>query len=621
MKKERLFEKFPPVSTEDWINKINADLKGADFNKKLVWKTAEGIDVKPFYRAEDNLPLMYADNLPGEFPYRRGSKTVDNNWLVRQDIRVSDYAAGNIKALEILMRGVNSLGFIIDDPHSVSRKNFDLLLKGIHLQAVEVNFLSNGKAKEILGILSDIIADNNISPEDLAGAIEADPLGRLMVNGTLCIPTQDGFDYLAALTKAASNLPNFRTMHIKVSDLNNAGADIVQELAYAVSMGNEYMVQLTGRGISPADAASKIRFSFGTGPDYFPEIAKLRAARILWSAVLRRHIGEGPIPAMEIHCVTTKWNKTAYDPYVNMLRTQTEAMSAVLGGTNSLTVEPFDAAFKSPDVFSERIARNQQLILKEEAGFANVADPSAGSYYIENLTDMLAEAAWKLFVGTEAEGGFLSALQKGVIQKKISDSALRKKKDLASRKTILLGTNQFPNTRENILNSIDKSVLFRNGQPSDTDVEPLKMFRGAAEYEKIRLEVEASGRKPHVFLLPVGDPVMRKARAQFSSVFFGCAGYKVTDHAGFDTVEAGISAAIDAKADIVVVCSSDDEYPAIAPEVFRNTSGKSIVVIAGNPACSDDLKAAGLEHFIHVRSDVPQMLNFFNSQLGINNND
>lgn len=620
MKKERLFEKFPPVSTEDWINKINADLKGADFNKKLVWKTAEGIDVKPFYRAEDNLQLMYADTLPGEFPYRRGSKTGDNGWLVRQDLRVSDYKAANLKALEILMKGVNSIGFIIDDPESVSRKNFDLLLKDIHLQAVEVNFLSNGKAKEILGILSDIITDKNLSPDTLAGAIEADPLGRLMVNGTLCIPPQDGFDYLASLTKTALALPNFRTMHLKVADINNAGADIVQELAYAISMGNEYMVQLTGRGVDATDIASKIRFSFGTGPNYFPEIAKLRAARILWSAILRRYIGEGRIPAMEIHCVTAKWNKTAYDPYVNMLRTQTEAMSAVLGGTNSLTVEPFDASFKNPDAFSERIARNQQLILKEEAGFANVADPAAGSYYIENLTDMLAEAAWKLFLETEAEGGFLVSLQKGSIQKKISESALRKKKDLASRKTILLGTNQFPNTRENILNSIDKAVLFRNGQASDTEVEPLKMFRGAAEYEKIRLRVEASGRKPHVFLLPIGDPVMRKARAQFSSVFFGCAGYRVTDHAGFDTVEAAVTASTDAKADIVVICSSDEEYASVAPEVFKNLRDKSIIVIAGNPACSEELKAAGIEHFINVKSDVPQMLNFFNSELGINNN-
>lgn len=618
MEKERLFEKFPPVGTEEWISKINADLKGADFNKKLVWKTAEGIDVKPFYRAGDTGSLMYGETLPGEFPFRRGSKKSNNSWLVRQDIKISDYESANLKALEILMRGIDSIGFIIEDPESVNRQNFETLLKDIHPEAIELNFLCNGKAKEILRLLSDIHADKNVITEALSGAIEADPLGRLMVNGTLCIPLQGGFDYLADLTGSSLVFPNFRTMHLRVSDLNNAGADIVQELAFAVSMGNEYLVQLTERGIKAGDVASKIRFSFGIGPNYFLEIAKLRAARILWSAVLKRHIGEGSVPAMEIHCITTKWNKTAYDPYVNMLRTQTEAMSAVLGGTNSLTVDPFDASFKNPDAFSERIARNQQLILKEEAGFGNVADPAAGSYYIENLTDMLAEAAWKLFLETEAEGGFLSALQQGSIQKKVSESALRKKKDLASRKTILLGTNQFPNTRENISYNIDKSVLFRNGQATGGEVEPVKMFRGAAEYEKIRLAVEESGKKPHVFLMPIGDPVMRKARAQFSSVFFGCAGYMITDHAGFDTVEAGINATIDSEADIVVICSSDEEYPAFAPEVYKNLRDKSIVVIAGNPACSEELKAAGMEHFIHMKSDILQMLNFFNSKLGIN---
>lgn len=619
MEKERLFEKFPPVSTEEWIKKINADLKGADFDKKLVWKTAEGIDLKPFYRAGDTISLI-GDNLPGEFPYRRGSKQTGNSWLIRQDLKISDYRSANLKALEILMRGVNSIGFIIEDPESVYRQNIETLLKDIHPEAIELNFLCNGKAKEILGILSDIFAGKSFPMEALSGAIEADPLGRLMVNGTLCIPPKAGFDYLTELTKSALGHQNFRTMHLRVSDFNNAGADIVQELAYAVSMGNEYLVQLTERGLSAVDIASKIRFSFGIGPNYFLEIAKLRAARILWSAVLKRHITDDSIPSMKIHCITSRWNKTAYDPYVNMLRTQTEAMSAVLGGTDSLTIEAFDAPFKNPDAFSERIARNQQLILKEEAGFGNVADPAAGSYYIENLTDMLAEAAWKLFLETESEGGFLSALQKGVIQKKVSESASRKQKDLASRKTVLLGTNQFPNNRENISGTIDKSVLLRNGQAAGSEVEPVKMFRGAADYENIRLAVEESGKKPHVFLLTIGDPVMRKARAQFSSVFFGCAGYEITDNSGFDTLEAGVSAAIDSKADIVVICSSDEEYLSLAPEVYRNLGNKSIVVVAGNPACAGELKTAGIEHFIHMRSDVPMMLNFFNSKLGIYNN-
>jgi methylmalonyl-CoA mutase len=313
-----------------------------------------------------------------------------------------------------------------------------------------------------------------------------------MVNGTLCIPPEQGFDYLASIVKSSSSLPHFRTININASNFNNAGADIVQELAFGISMGSEYLAQLTERGISADVAASKIRFSFGTGSDYFPEIAKLRAARLLWSVVTNSfHPAHGENIKMEIHCVTSEWNKTVYDPYVNMLRTQTEAMSAILGGTDSLTVEPFDIVFRHPDEFSERIARNQQLILKEEAYFDKVADPSAGSYYIENLTNLIAENAWKLFLEIEDQGGFLSCLKTGLIQKKLSESASRRKSDIASGKEILLGTNRFPDLDEKAPSEIDLARVFTSPVVgSDLQVEPIKIFRGSEEYERSRLGVE-----------------------------------------------------------------------------------------------------------------------------------
>jgi methylmalonyl-CoA mutase len=424
VKQEKLFGQFPPVTTKEWMDKIHADLKGADFNQKLVWKTNEGFEVKPFYRMEDVENLMYIDTLPGEFPFIRGAKIKNNNWYVRQNIEVSDYSESNRKALTILMKGIDSLGFIIADPESVNEKNFRILLKDIHIEIIEINFLCNGKAKEIIDLIIKISTERGLDPVKLCGAIEADPIGRLIVNGKLCVPVEEGFDYLASLTSSASAYPNFRTVHINASHFNNAGADIVQELAFGISMGSEYMTQLTERGLSADIAASKIRFRFGIGSNYFTEIAKLRAARLLWSVVTN-----GFQPAyrenikMDIHCVTSEWNKTVNDPYVNMLRTQTEAMSAILGGTDSLTVEPYDITFKKPDEFSERIARNQQLILKEEAYFDKVADPAGGSYYIENLTNLIAESAWKLFLEIEDQGGFLSAMESGFIREKLSESA------------------------------------------------------------------------------------------------------------------------------------------------------------------------------------------------------
>ncbi len=427
--KQKLFDQFPPVATEEWMDKIHSDLKGADFNKKLVWKTNEGFEVKPFYREEDIEHLMYINTLPGEFPYLRGTKIKNNNWYIRQNIEVTDYSEANRKALTVLTKGVDSLGFIITDPESVNRRNFEILLQDIHIEIVEINFLCNGKAVDILNEIIKIRNDRGLDPSKIFGTIETDPIGRLMLNGKLCVPIEVGFDYLASLAVSASVFPDLRTIQVNASNFNNAGADIVQELAFGISIGSEYMAQLTGRGLSSDMAASKIRFSFGIGSDYFQEIAKLRAARLLWSVVTN-----GFEPAdrnsikMNIHCVTGKCNKTVYDPYVNMLRTQTEAMSAILGGADSLTVEPFDIVFRQPDEFSERIARNQQLILKEEAYFDKVADPAAGSYYIENLTSLIADKAWELFLEIEDQGGFMASLKSGFIQKKLSESAGKREK-------------------------------------------------------------------------------------------------------------------------------------------------------------------------------------------------
>lgn len=321
---------------------------------------------------------------------------------------------------------------------------------------------------------------------------------------------------------------------------------------------------------------------------------------------------------MNIHCVTGRWNKTVYDPHVNMLRTQTEAMSAILGGADSLTVEPYDTVFRQPDEFSERIARNQQLILKEEAYFDKVSDPAAGSYYIENLTNLIAENAWKLFVKTEESGGFLEALKAGTIQKDIAVSADKRKKDAASGKLILLGTNQYPDNNESVPEKVEEKILFGERQfEEDLAVDPVIPFRAASGYEKLRIAVERSGRRPSVFLFKIGNMAMRKARSRFSFNFFACAGYRIIDNNGFASVPEGVKAALESKAEIVVICSSDEEYPSIAPEANEMLKGKAIVVIAGNPPSIEELKSKGLDLYIHMRSDVTETLEYFNTRLGI----
>ena len=620
VKKEKLFDQFPPVTTEEWMDKIRTDLKGEDFNKRLVWSTYEGFEVKPFYRMEDVENLEYINTLPGEFPYVRGTKIRNNNWLIRQNIEVTNYSEANRKALAILMKGIDSLGFIITDPESIDKKNFDLLLERIFLGGVEINISSNGKAKEILDLIINYVRKSRSDPDEFRGAIEADPLSRLMVNGTLCIPPEEGLDYLASLIKSSASLPHLRMININASIFNNAGADIVQELAFGISMGSEYLAQMTERRISADIAASKIGFCFGTGSNYFPEIAKLRAARLLWSVVIN---GFHPVNInkirMNVHCVTSKWNKTVYDPYVNLLRTQTEAMSAILGGADSLTVEPFDIVFRNPDEFSERIARNQQLILKEEAYFDKVADPAAGSYYIENLTNLISENAWKLFLEIEEKGGFLACLKSGFIQNTLSESASKQLNESAIRKNILLGTNQYPAIHEKVSDTVDLNKIFSK-KPVNPDciVDPVSLSRGSQQYEKLRIAVDRADRRPVVFLLPIGNPVMRNARSQFSANFFGCAGYQVIDNQGFEFVKETVKQAIKSKADIVVVCSSDEEYLLYAPDIYNRLNGRAITVVAGNPATIEELRSNGLENFIHGSSNVIEILTDFNEQFGIN---
>jgi methylmalonyl-CoA mutase len=423
-KTDNLFDQFPPVSREEWMKKINEDLRGADFHEKMVWNLPGGIGVMPFYTRDDIEDLDYIDSLPGQFPFIRGNKPDGNHWKIRQDITVTDFAAANARAKYLAERGVDSIGFILSDPASISGDKFNTLLAGIDPASVELNFLSNGRAIEITEYFLENVRIKGSDRDRITGAIEADPLGRLMLNGTLCIPVGKGFDYLSEVIKTASGLKGFRAVHIGASAFGNAGADIVHELAFGISMGAEYVARLLQRGI-PADiASSKLRFSFGIGSAYFPEIAKLRAARLLWSAVMNGFAPGKIEPArMEIHSVTSRLNKSTDDPFMNMLRTQTEAMSAILGGTDSLTVEPRDIVIREPDELSRRIARNQQLILKEEAYFDKVADPASGSYYIEKLTRLIAARSWELFLEIEAKGGFLEALAGGYIREKIGLSA------------------------------------------------------------------------------------------------------------------------------------------------------------------------------------------------------
>lgn len=622
-----LFSEFPPISTQEWMDKINADLKGADFNKKLVWHTNEGFDVQPFYRKEDLENLQSLAEIPGKFPFVRGTKQT-NQWRIRQKVHVCKQCVDKTQEqiVSMIANGITAID-ISFDTNAVNAEILTKLLRHVDLTKIELHLdTCVMSAVTLVNLLVDYVKSQQIDPKKVYGSINFDPVGHRLVEGK---KVENLIDRYAALLTASEYLPKFRTIAINPVLLSNAGAYIYQELGYALAWGNDLLANLVEKGFNAEKTGKKIAFNFGISSNYFMEIAKFRAARFLWSNIVFAYGEKCPnhcknnepdelercASKMMIHAETSQWNMTVYDAYVNMLRTQTEAMSAVIGGVNSLTVLPFDISFKKPDEFSERIARNQQLLLKEESHFDKVTDPGAGSYYIENLTQSIANQAWKFFLDVEEKGGFMAELESGSVQQVVNETNKNRKKAIATRREILLGTNQYPNFNETMIEKIEESI--NNVCTPQPGIVTLEMQRGSAEFEALRLSTEKSGKRPIAFMLTIGNVAMRLARAQFSSNFFGCAGYQIIDNLGFSTIAEGMEAAKKQQADIIVLCSSDDEYEQYAPQAQALLGSSSILVIAGAPANMETLKAQGINEFIHVRSNVLETLQHFNQLLNI----
>ncbi len=622
--KEKLFTEFAAPTTQEWLDKIQVDLKGADFQKRLVWRTNEGFNVQPFYRREDLANLKTPDALPGEFPFVRGNKKDSNAWYVRQNVVVGeDPQAANAKALDILNKGIDSLGFHIPGK-MVSKETVETLLDQILCDVVEVNFATCPRhAVELAEILVVYFAEKGYDKQKVVGSIEWDPMQKMVMKGKDVTPV---LAFGPKLVEVLKEYPNFRCIAVSTDALNNAGAYIVQELGYALAWGNEYLQQLVDAGVDADLAAQSIKFNMGVSENYFMEIAKFRAARLLWAQIVKQYEPKSDEACkMCVNATTSKYNQTLFDSYVNLLRSQTEAMSAALGGIHSMVVTPFDAPYEQATDFSERIARNQQLLIKEESHFDRIVDPSAGSYYIEHLTDALATEAWKIFLKVEEEGGFLAAIKAGTVQDDINATNVKRHGDAAKRKEFLLGTNQFPNFTEKSEGKRAQACgcCCGHADAEEPAFKAIESTRLAADFEDLRIHTEektavSTGRQvPTAFMLTIGNLAMRQARAQFSCNFLACAGYKVIDNLGFKTVEEGVDAALEAKADIVVICSSDDEYAEYAIPAFKYLNGRAMFVVAGAPACMDDLKAAGIENFIHVKCNVLETLKEYNQKLGI----
>jgi len=603
---KQLFADFPEITTKAWEEKIKADLKGADYEKKLVWKTDEGIHVKPYYRQEDLVSLAYLDHLD----QLRSPGSAPNSWIICQDIYASgDTKEINQRILSALKGGAQAIRIHLDRCPVQDIKILESMLEGIPLGETEIHFEGCLCADSLYDMLCELATSRSVNTAHLRGTLGADPLGKMVRLG-FPIASMENIGKL--VQKVTDGSPELRIVEVNGALIQNAGSTLIEELAFGMGMASEYMAILSEQGIDPTVAQDSLQLSLAAGSNYFMEIAKLRAARILWAKIGKAYGIDPSKCLIRIHSTSSQWNMTLFDPYLNILRGTTEAMSAITGGADMLSVLPFDHPYGESTQFSDRIARNVQIILREEAYFDRVADPAAGSYYLESLTDSIAEKAWELFCKVES-GGFRKSFESGWIQDMVLKSRNKKITKVSGGRGKVLGTNAFPNFNESILNSIKIS---EEADEVEGSLKPLSPFRVASLFEELRLQTEQSGKRPRVLLFKYGNPAWVTARAAFSGNFFACSGYEILDQPAFLSAEKGIQAAVDSAADLVVLCSSDDAYAELAPLVYDALKDKSLVVIAGYPAEDiESLKKAGIKHFIHVKSNLLETLKEFNSIL------
>jgi len=606
-----LFQEFPSVDTETWMEKIIADLKGADFEKKLVWRSDEGFRVKPFYRSEDLEEISYLVDLgtlktPGSTP---------NSWILCQEItQAGDPEKGNKSAAEAIAGGAGALRFPWIPSLTGKPEYLSQLLKGIRFDQAGIYFNGNLEADAIYTSLSEVVSGLGTEPSVITGCLGADPLGVMAASGTRVLLTENIGKLVRNVQKQS---PGLRIINVNGAMIQDAGANLVQELGLSLSMANEYLHTLTRQGMDPADAARSVQLTMATGPEYFLEMAKLRAARILWDALCEGYGLDSGSSPLFIHSVNAHWNMTLFDPHVNLLRGTTEAMASVLGGADMVTVLPHDLRRPGNRSFSDRMARNIQNILREEAYLQKVADPASGSYYVEKLTDFIADGAWKLFRETESQGGFIKALEKGQIQDRIDESRKSREEKIASGRFSLLGTNAYPNAKEEVLPVLETDEPDEQAQHDpDPQFRPVKPFLASEEFDRIRLQTESSGRRPRVFLFKFGNPGWATARANFASNFFSCAGYEISDPPVQKRIDVGIDQAVSTGADLVVLCSADETYPEFAKQVADALGPKTLIVVAGQPGnMKDELEKDGVNDFIHIKVNLLSKLKEFNKIL------
>ena len=495
-------EKKKPT-LKDWEQLTTKERRGA-LPEDLVWQTAEGIDVKPLYTEEDLASLQHLDSLPGFAPFKRGPKATmyaGRPWTVRQYAGFSTAEESNAFYRKNLAAGQQGLsvafdlpthrGYDSDHPRVVgdvgkagvaidSVEDMKILFAGIPLDKVSVSMTMNGAVLPVMASYIVAAEEQGVAPEQLAGTLQNDILKEFMVRNTYIYPPQPSMRIVADIIGyTAEYMPKFNSISISGYHMQEAGATNVQELAYTIADGIEYVRTAIESGMDVDSFAPRLSFFFAIGMNFFMEIAKLRAARILWATLMEEKFAPEDQRSLMLrtHCQTSGVSLTSRDPYNNIMRTTVEAMSAVLGGTQSLHTNSFDEALALPTEFSAQIARNTQLVIQEETGITNVVDPLAGSYYVESLTDQLVTAARELIDEVEAMGGMTKAVESGMPKLRIEESAALRQARIDRGEEVIVGVNKYQLEVEPEVDVLD----IDNSAVRDSQIERLQQVRATRD--------------------------------------------------------------------------------------------------------------------------------------------
>lgn len=616
---------FPAIDEAAWRGLVDKTLKGADFDRRLVRKTADGLAVKPLYGPAD---ASGETGLPGQMPFTRGGAAVrdlSRPWDITLRVEHPDLSQANAIILEGLEGGVSHLDLVIADHTQAGltikdKADMEVLMQGVDLSLISVSITGGEDA----GMVSRFVAMIG-GPKIVKGAIGLDPLGALAIRGGLSKSPEESLAFAGSVAQqTASMTDTFRTMSVDMRGYDAAGASPALSLGIAMASGLTYLRALEEAELSIDGAAKQISFTLTTDTDLFASIAKLRAARRLWARIVTASGGAQDSAAMVLGVETASTMMAQRDPHTNILRTAIAGFGAALGGADAISILPFTHALGLPHELARRVARNIHVLLAEETNLGRVTDPAGGSFALEHLTDDVATAAWRHFQEIEEQGGMAAALTSGWVHSRITELVEAAARDVATRKTSLTGVSEFPDIAEAAV-ALEPRVIPDIAAPDfAVHARPLKARRLAEPFEALRDRADAhaksSGAAPSIFLANIGRLADFTARAGFAQNLFEAGGVQTLPGEGFTAAEEAAAAFKASGSHIACLCSSDALYAEHAANFGKalKEAGAKLIFLAGNPGeARAAYEAAGISNFIHVGTNVLEALEAAQDAAGV----